>query len=97
MCWSYITYLICPNCDAILPGSRGYYNIREHSPPCKMNCLGYYDHIGEPPESVQDLVGGSGRVQGAGKMADCLECYIFAREEEREMEAEKAKKEKVKK
>lgn len=95
MCYSYITYLTCENCGEVIPGSRGYYNIPEHNPPCKLLPSGHYK-IRPPPEIVKGLTGGMGRIQGVGKMADCLECSAYAKQELREMEEEKAKKEKAK-
>lgn len=56
---------------------------------------GHYE-IRDPPECVKGLTGGSGQIEGVGKMADCLECSYYAKHELREMEEEKAKKEKVK-
>ena len=87
MCYSYMTFLHCENCGEKIPGSQGYYNIPEHSPACKPTRSGHYE-VREPPKFAKNLTGGSGMVDGTGKMSGCSS---FFNQEEREAEEARAK------
>ena len=90
MCFSYMTFLRCENCNEKIPGSQGYYNVPEHTPACKPMRSGHYE-VRDAPKYTKNLTGGSGRVEGWGKMSGCLECAIVFNQEEREAEEVKAK------
>lgn len=89
MCYYYITYAVCENCAEIIPGSRGFYNIHEHNPPCKVDIGGRFEEERGPPEWALEQEGGSAQVEREGKMEDCLWCYTIIRDELRELEKEK--------
>jgi hypothetical protein len=86
MCYTYETYSLCVNCSEYVPGGRGYYNVVEHSPPCKPNCGGIYD-IREPPDWAGTIKGGEGQVQREVGMEECLWCYEVVKEEEQNAKA----------